>query len=103
MHAVLITFTSQVTPEDLSEGMSAYAEALARVPGFVSKAWLHDGSTLGGSYLFTTREAADAYLAGELVAGLRATPVFSEFIVRRYDVLADLSARTGVAEPAATR
>jgi Putative mono-oxygenase ydhR len=101
MHAILITFTSQAAPEELHQGLSEYADALSCVPGFISKAWLHNETTLGGFYLFATREAANGYLSGELVTGLQQPPLFSDFSVWRYDILTDLSARTGVTESVA--
>jgi Putative mono-oxygenase ydhR len=101
MHALLITFRSAVPPEAIADDMRAYADALAGVDGLVSKAWLHDGDVLGGFYVFRDADAASAYLAGDLVAGMRSVPVFSGFAVRRFDLLDDLGARTGVPARAA--
>ena len=95
MHAMLITFTSAVDVDDLQQPFHDYAEGLRAVDGLLAKAWLHDGRTLGGFHLFTSRSAAERYLAGEMVAGLTATPAFSDFAIRHWDVLEDLSAVTG--------
>ncbi len=46
-------------------------------------------------------EAAVGYVGGELVAGMRSTPVFSDVTVRHFEILTDRSARTGVIEPVA--
>jgi Putative mono-oxygenase ydhR len=101
MHALLITFSSTVPPEAIADDMTAYADALGGSNGLVSKAWLHDGDTLGGFYVFRDAEAASAYLASDLVAGMQTVPVFSGFQVRRFDLLDDLGAKTGVPAMAA--
>lgn len=101
MHAIMITFTTSIPTDRLVGPFTDYAEALREQPGLITKTWIQDGSTLGGFHLFEDRAAADAYLASDLAAGLRATEGFDDFDVRGFDVLADLSAMTGVA-PAGT-
>jgi len=96
MHGVLITFVTAVPADQLSEPFHAFADGLRGVDGFVSKAWLHDGSTVGGFYVFRDEQSADAYLDSPMVADLQANESFSDFAVRRFGVLDDLSARTGV-------
>jgi hypothetical protein len=64
------------------------------VTGLVAKTWIHDGLTLGGFHIFTSREAADNYLSSDMVAGLTANPAFSDFQIRHFDILAELSAIT---------
>ncbi|HSL97585.1 MAG TPA: YdhR family protein [Candidatus Deferrimicrobiaceae bacterium] len=95
MHAMLITFTSAVDVDDLQQPFHDYAEGLRSVDGLISKTWLHDGRTLGGFHLFTSRAAAEQYLDSAMVAGLTGTPAFSEFEIRHWEVLGDLSAMTG--------
>ncbi|HXV94610.1 MAG TPA: YdhR family protein, partial [Pseudonocardia sp.] len=73
-----------------------FAEQIVTVPGFVSKAWLHDGAFRGGFYLFRDRQAARAYVDGPLVAAVRATAEFDDVTARTFEVDPSLSARTGV-------
>lgn len=104
MHALLITFSSSVELAELVEPFSEYATALAQVPGLVSKTWIASEDSLGGFHLFETSVAADAYLAGPMLAEVRADPAFSDFRVVRYDVVEQLSAITnglGGARPVA--
>ena len=68
------------------------------MPGLVSKAWLHDDDIVGGFHLFSDKATAEAYVASELAAGLRATDGFDDFEVRGFEVLDDLSALTGITE-----
>ena len=99
MHAVLITFESTVSLDDLAGPFAEYAQALNDVPGLVAKTWLADGATLGGFHLFADRQAAEGYLDGAMVAGLAANPAFSGFAIRHFGVLEDLSRITGTPQP----
>lgn len=96
MHALLITFKSTADEKQLQAVAVEFAAMLRKVAGLSSKAWLADAATQGGFYLFADRAAAQGYLAGPLVAALRANPAFSDFTVREFEVNPDLSARTGV-------
>jgi len=95
MHAVLITFRSSADLDDLVGPFTEYATALQGVAGLVAKTWIRDGATLGGFHLFADRRAADAYLGGEMVAGLTTNAAFSDFEVRHFAVLEELSRITG--------
>ena len=57
MHAVLITFTSSASLDDLKAPFTDYANALRGVEGLVSKTWIREGSTVGGFHIFTSRQA----------------------------------------------
>jgi hypothetical protein len=103
MHAVLITFRSEVSKEDLTEPFTEYANAVAGVDGLVSKTWIADGDVLGGFHIFTSRQAADVYLGSEMVAGLTSNPAFSGFEISHYEVLEELSRITGSPAVALTR
>lgn len=97
MHGILITFESDVPLDQLGEPFSQFADGLLTMNGFVSKAWLNDGTTVGGFYVFEDEGSAQSYLQSDMVAELQATPGFHDFAVRQFAVIDDLSARTGVA------
>jgi len=94
MHAVIITFRSSLPLDQLAGPFTDFANALTSVDGFVSKTWLHDGETLGGSYVFKTEAAAKAYLASPMVAELTATEGFDDFEVLTFSVVDELTALT---------
>jgi hypothetical protein len=94
MHAVYITFTSSATLGDLKGPFTEYANALKDRDGLVAKTWIHDGTTLGGFHIFTDRSKAEAYLNSEMAAGLTSNPAFSNFEIRHFDILDELSAIT---------
>lgn len=91
MHGMLITFTSTVDLADLEAPFRDYANGLRSIDGLVCKTWLQNGTTLGGFHVFTSRDAAERYLASSMVAGLTGNPAFSGFEIRHWDVLDELS------------
>lgn len=100
MYGLLITFRTSIPLEHLEEPFAEYAQALRQMPGLVSKAWLHDGDTVGGFHLFADQRTAESYLSSDLATGLRATEGFDDFEVRGFDVLDELSEVTGVVDTA---
>lgn len=102
MHAVLITFDSAASLDDLAAPFAVYAEAVRETPGLASKVWLNDGATCGGFHLFTDRASAERYLESDLFAGIRTNPAFTQFRIEHFNVLDDLTAVTGSALAAPT-
>jgi len=102
-HAVLITFTSSASLDNLKAPFTDYANALKGVEGLMSKTWIREGSTLGGFHIFATRQNAENYLNSEMVAGLTSNPAFSDFQRWHFDVLEELSAITGSPQAALAR
>jgi len=95
MHAVLITFTSSASLDDLKGPFTDYANALREMQGLIVKTWIRDGSTVGGFHVFASRKDAEGYLNSELAASLTSNPTFSDWQIRHFDVLEELSAVTG--------
>jgi hypothetical protein len=94
MHAVLNTFTSSASLDDLKGPFTEYAKALKDRDGLVAKTWIHDGTTLGGFHIFTDGLKAESYLNSEMAAGLTSNPAFSNFEIKHFDILDELSAIT---------
>jgi len=97
MYGLLVTFQAEAELADLRRPFEEYAEGLNQQPGFISKAWLQDGNTLGGFHLFESKNAADAYLGSAQAAGLMATDGFDGFETSGFTVIDGLSALTGIA------
>ena len=95
MYAVLVTFQSTASADDVREPFTQYAQALQEVEGVVMKTWLQDGATIGGFHVFTSRDAAERYLNGDLFAQVNGNPAFSNFQYRHFSVFDDWSATTG--------
>jgi hypothetical protein len=100
MHAILITFQSAVSLDELRQPsgaplhLSEYSAALQERPGFLSKTWLQDGATYGGFYLFADRSAAESYVAELHDPIARANPAMTNIQVRHFTVHEEMSGLT---------
>ena len=74
---------------DLEARFLAAAKPVADWPGLVWKVWLMNEAEqeAGGLYLFESETAAQAYLAGPIVASLKVSPVISHISAKLFDVL----------------
>jgi hypothetical protein len=72
------------------------APHIAEVPGLIWKVWLMNeaGHEAGGIYLFESKAAAEAYVAGPIVSALKASPVVSDISAKLFEVLETHSAVT---------
>lgn len=72
------------------------AQPIAEQPGLLWKVWLmnEEKREAGGIYLFESREAAESYIAGPIVAGLKESPAVSNISAKLFDVLPEHSAIT---------
>ncbi|MFV2001248.1 MAG: YdhR family protein [Acidimicrobiia bacterium] len=95
MHAVLVTFQSTLSTDELAVPFREYAEALRSIPGLISKTWVKDGDRIGGFHVFESRAEAETYLSGEMVSELTSNPAFTNFSIEHFSVLDDLSQITG--------
>ena len=95
MHAVLVTFESAASLDELAAPFAAYADAVRATPGLSSKIWLNDGTTLGAFLLFADQASAQGYLASELFAGITTNPAFQQLRLEHFTVLDELTAVTG--------
>lgn len=97
MHALLITFTSAASLDDLAGPFTEYAHAMHDVAGLVAKTWIVDGTTVGGFHVFTDEASIDGYLGGALWGSVATNPAFSDFAFRRFAVVDALTALTSPA------
>ena len=92
-----------ISPEQYEAHAERIAPEFARLPGLIAKAWLADPdeNAYGGVYLWTDRDAAEAYAEGELLAGgppepgLRRLPV----VDRRFPRCSHRGDRAGARRP----
>lgn len=93
---VQIRYQIQVPLEDYQTAVAPLAPLIAETPGLLWKIWLLDDASRmgGGVYLFADQAAAEAFLAGPLVAEVRQAAILSDFQAVQFGVMAGLSAIT---------
>jgi hypothetical protein len=91
-----INFKFNISPAELMEGFAPLIEPIANVTGLRWKIWsLNEAEReFGGIYLFDDEAAANAYLAGPIVAQLGQHPALSDITAKQFDVLEEPSAVT---------
>jgi hypothetical protein len=90
---VTVQFRVALTRGEVEKAFLPDAPRVAALPGLVWKVWSLDEETrsFAGVYLFGDHEAAQAFIAGPVVAALRREPHFSEVRAQAYGVLEGLS------------
>ncbi len=93
---VQINFNYALTQQQLKTGTDEALTAIQQVPGLVWKIWIYndEDKIAGGIYLFENKDAATAYVNGPVIAGLKSSPVFSDFSIRQFDIMLDQSRDT---------
>jgi Putative mono-oxygenase ydhR len=94
MHAVLVTFMSCASLDELEVVFQPLAVQLATTDGLVMETWISDDTIVGGFHIFEDRSSADAYLNSELFEAFLTDPTFVHFRVQHFDVSDHLSAIT---------
>ena len=78
----------------------ATGQKFLSVDGLVWKVWLDgEANNVGGIYLFASRAQAEAYLAGPIVAGMKANPNVADLSFVVSDVRERMSAITHAPVP----
>lgn len=90
---VQINYNFWITEREFEQAVSPAAELLSRIPGLEWKIWLKNAENKigGGIYLFASRAAAEAYLAGPVVQQLKQHPAFTGVDVKVFSVMPALS------------
>jgi hypothetical protein len=90
-----------VSPEEWAKRYTdATGQKFLSVAGLQWKIWLDgEGTNVGGIYLFDTRANAEAYLAGPIVAGMKANPNVADLRFTLSDVRERMSAITHAPVP----
>lgn len=91
-----VNFRFNVSRSEYEQTAGSLATAFANVPGCRWKIWLMNEAEheAGGIYLFEDDASLDAMLQSELIAGVLSHPALSDFAVKRFDVLPEISRAT---------
>lgn len=91
-----VNLSFNIPRADLEAAWLEAAKPVAETLGLLWKVWLMNEAQreAGGIYLFENRESAESYMAGPIVAGLKASPAVSNISAKLFDVLSEHSAIT---------
>jgi hypothetical protein len=90
MHVQIVTLNlKDITEAQYLAIAEDLAPTFAAMPGLLNKVWLADAATntYGGVYVWKDRPAMESYMAGDIVAGLRANPHVANIMSKDYGVL----------------
>jgi hypothetical protein len=84
-----INLKFKVTRPELEKAFLEVAQPIANVKGLLWKVWLMNESekSAGGIYLFEDDASTNAYLNGEIVAGIMKHPALSDIEAKVFDIL----------------
>ena len=91
-----LNFKFSVTGDEYTQAVSPLAEKFAALPGLRWKIWMinEEESEAGGIYLFDDEASVKEYLEGPLAAQVTSHPALSDFSVKHFDVMDDVTAVT---------
>ena len=91
-----LNFKYNVTREEYEGAVSPLADKFAAVPGLRWKIWIinETETEAGGIYLFEDEASLKALLESELAAGVMAHPALSDFSVKTFSVMDEITAVT---------
>jgi len=91
-----VNFKFSITGEEYTQAVSALANAYAEVPGLRWKIWIINEAEheAGGIYFLEDEASLKALLEGPLTAQVVSHPALSDFSVKHFDVMEDISAIT---------
>jgi quinol monooxygenase YgiN len=90
MHILVINFNLKgISEEDYRGLVEPIAPAFAGLPGLISKTWLanKETNTYGGMYVWSDREAMEAYKQTDIYKGMQANPHFENVTVTDFAVV----------------
>jgi quinol monooxygenase YgiN len=96
MEALIVTFTTDATPEEFTAANEDDAPAFADVDGLLAKIWIvdPDSNTYGGIKLFRDSAAVEKYLGSDIFKSIVEDPTVKDATCRRYQVIEELTAKT---------
>lgn len=91
-----LNFKFNVSRNDYENTATSLANDFAKVPGCQWKIWLMNekDNEAGGIYLFEDEKALEQFKASPLATGVLSHPALSDFSIKQFDILEDVSAVT---------
>ena len=91
-----INFKFSVSKAEYEQAASGLVNGIAAVGGLRWKVWIMNESEreAGGIYLFDDEASVKAYLEGPIVAQVTSHPALSDFSVKQFDVMDEVTGIT---------
>lgn len=91
-----INFKLTSSVKDYATMVAPLADPIAKTPGLEWKVWIFNEQNheAGGIYLFKDEASVNAYMNGDLVAGLKKQPTIKEISAKIFDVDESLTQKT---------
>src|SRR5262245_49331780 len=93
-HQILqVNFKFNVAREQYENTVEPMAQDFANVPGCLWKVWLMNDkeSEAGGIYLFADESAVETFKGSPLVAAVLSHPALSDYSIKQFEVLEQIS------------
>ncbi len=93
---IQLNFKYSVTGKEYTGAVTPMANDFAAIPGLLWKVWMinESESEAGGIYLFDDQASVDEFLKGPLAAQVTSHPALSDFSVKQFDTMDELTAVT---------
>ncbi len=93
---VQLNFKFSVTGTEYQQAVAPLGEEFAALPGLRWKIWMinESQSEAGGIYLFEDEGSVQNFLEGPLAAQVTGHPALSDFSVKQFDVMEDMTTIT---------
>ena len=91
-----INFKITTSAKDYATLVAPLADPIAKTPGLEWKVWLfnEENHEAGGVYLFRDEASVNAYLGGEIVAGMKKVSTIKDISAKIFDIDEKLSPKT---------
>ncbi len=88
-----LNFNFSVTKEEYEQAVSPLADKFANVPGLKWKIWIlnTEKGEAGGIYMFENQSSLDEFLAGPLAKTVTGHPALSDFSVKQFGIMKDIT------------
>ena len=91
-----LNFKFRVSATEYEQAVATLADQFAALEGLRWKIWMINAAEqeAGGIYLFDDAESIQAFLKGSLAAQVTSHPALSDFSVKQFDVMEELTGIT---------
>ena len=88
-----VNFNYSVTKEEYEQAVAPLADKFANVPGLKWKIWIlnSEKSEAGGIYMFDSQASLDTYVAGPLAEAVLNHPALSNFDIKQFTIMEDVT------------